>query len=646
MTGTHARYPQATVDRFVSLRVLGKTNEVACKEVGINKKTGEDWWQKHKRNSARMRGGDAMPDPKSRTQINKSAASRKAFVDFAYFRLKVFGFYTPPWQRVLAEEMREAVESSRREYLCVNVFPGAGKTTFYQHFIAWMIVRNRTKRFMWVSANEAQAVRRVNHIREALAATEPLEPNQDDLEQGRAVRPKHCIAALFGRFRPSGHHHVPWQAGEFTVSTVRPQGGEGPPSSGPTLLAFGRGSQLLGNRAEFVVGDDVWTQDADNSPETGRDLKGWWDRTLENRLQPSGVCCLVMQRMSGDDISHYVLGKQMPVLDPETGVETGWEPEYRHVVFPAHHDDLCDGTHPAGRPGWDPEKPKKGHCLTDPLALPPQDYVRKKGQPMFRVVYQQEDVDPAAQIIREVWLTGGKDEDGSYRGCLDYDRGLWEPPEGVPTSALASAMSIDVGHENYWGLYSACHDIRPDNDMEWVLCADHRRMPAGTEKGLLDWDFHRGVFVGLLDEWYERSKDAGVPFTHIIAEANAAQRHLFRQMNVVDKWQKARNCRILPHETTKVKNDKKLGVEAMLPMRYQLGAFRIPWRPGEAQTTMRTLYNEAKGYTGVKGHQDDVVMAQWMRCLNRRRIVKPLAAVPDGSRSDVPKWLQQYGRGA
>lgn len=628
---------------FIAKVQAGQSNAKTCAEMGINEKTGARWWSAHKRALIRSGVASANP-PKTLAQIRGHTTARKAYNDFVFFRLMCFGRKTTPAFAKIAREMCDAVESGRKEYVCTNLFPGAGKTLFYQDFVCWLIARNRTIRIMWGSASDDIATMRVREIKLELQRVEPGEGNSEDIASGRAVRPRYCMTDLFGRFRPSAHHGTAWTSGELTVSTPGEgrNTGEGPPTSGPTLVAVGPKSRQLGKRANIIIWDDLWTRDENDNPERGNVIKRFFEHTVTTRLQPNGVLALVMQRLGPADLSRYVLDKMVPVIDLETGEETGFEQEYRHIVYPAHHDELCDGRHPAGRPAWDPDNPVMGHCLTDPLALPPQDYVRAKTKPTWLVEYQQRDVDPSGAVFREVWLTGGKDEDGEeYRGCLDRTRALWELPDDLPKT-VASAMAVDVGQANYWGLVASCHAVGKDAEMEWVLAADHRKMPAGTAQGLLDWDFERDCFVGVMEDWYQMSKDLGVPFTHVVAETNAAQRHLFRQTHIIDRWQKSRSCRIISHETKNNKNDPKLGVESLLAIRFQLGAIRLPWLPGVTQNTMRTYYNEVVGYK-QGSPTNDVVMAQWMRTLNRRRVERALAPVPVPNTADIPAWVRKMG---
>jgi hypothetical protein len=634
-----SRYPQSVIDAYCADRLLGMTAPDAQAKYGISHNTGDNWWARFNRNGYARNGPDGMP-PRSPGQIRAHTAARKAFNDFAYFRLACFGATTTPAQAKTADELRDAIESGRREFVCLNVMPGFGKTLMLQHLLLWLIARNRSIRCMWGAASDEIAELRTRYIRAELMRTEPGEGNAEDIASGRAVKPKWCMAWLFGRFRPSSSHGLRWAAGELTVASARPDGkGEGPPPDGPTLLAVGPRTRQLGKRANFIVWDDVWTRDENENVERGNKIKRFYDHTATTRLQENGTMVLVMQRLGPGDLSRHVLDKRRPILDPE-GAEVGFESVYRHIVYPAHHDELCNGKHPPGMRPWDPDRPKVGECLTDPLALPPQDFVTVRATSVYLVEYQQRDVDPVGATFREIWLTGGTDEDRqTYRGCLDPARGLWELPDGVPTSTLASAVAIDVGHEGYWGLVASVHSTEKDSEMEWILAADHRRMPAGTDQGLLDYDWDRREFVGMLEDWWQMSKSVGVPFTHVVAEYNCAQRHLFQRTNVINRWQMTRNCRVVAHTTTKNKIDPKLGVEALLGIRLQLAAIRFPWRAGVTQNTMRALYNEILGYK--QGYPtDDVLMALWMRSLNRNRISRPLAAVDPRPVKTTPAWVQ------
>lgn len=634
------RYDDDTIKTYLLRRQMGEGNDRICDDMGINRKTGTRWQREHRHRLLGMVVG--QPAPKTPQQIAKHAVAGKAIKDFALFRLIVFGHKTDPWEADCAARLLRMVEGGHKEFAVINVAPGSGKTELMKAFVCWLIARDRTIRIIWGSAADRVASMRVNQIREVLAATAPIQPNAKDIRTGRAVKPRYCMAELFGKFRPAAHFGVKWRDDELTVAMPGIGGiDEGQPPAGPTLLAFGRQSKQLGPRAEFIVWDDLWSSELERSPKAGAVVKDFFDQTAENRLQPEGALAVVMQRLGANDISRHCLDKRRAVLDEE-GRRVGWEPLYQHIVYPAHHDDLCDGTHPPGVEPWDPKNPQRGRCITDPHAHPPHDLLAQmENDRFFQVTFQQKDVDPAAALIKEVWLTGGTDADGfTFPGCLDYDRGLWELPHGVPKGELASAVAIDVGQEGYWGLYASVSSTDPHSEKEWILAAEHRIMPAGTEAGLLDWDFDQKRFVGILDEWWQMSNAIGKPFTVVIAEMNAAQRHLFRKMNVLERWKQYRHVLLLLHNTASNKRDQKTGFEAIVPMRFQLGAVRIPWRPGETQAAMRDFYQEAKHYG--QNWTDDMLMAQWMRTLHRKKITRPVSSVPSVVDSDLPSWVQRY----
>lgn len=78
---------------------------------------------------------------------------------------------------------------------------------------------------------------------------------------------------------------------------------------------------------------------------------------------------LVGQRLSPLDLHRKRLDTRVELPSGEM------VPLYKHVVFPAHHDDLCDGEHRQ----WDPAGPSG--CLTDAWRLSEADWlkVRSKG---------------------------------------------------------------------------------------------------------------------------------------------------------------------------------------------------------------------------------------------------------------------------
>ena len=162
----------------------------------------------------------------------------------------------------------------------------------------------------------------------------------------------------------------------------------------------------------------------------------------------------------------------------------------------------------------------------------------------YAVQYQQQDVAVQDILVPEVWINGGKGEDGvDYPGCWDNHRGICDIPRGL-SQPWYSIVSADPSATNYWAIGWWLY--HPASEQRFLLDLHNERMDASD---LLDWNANDEVFYGLLEDWANRAKSLGAPLRHLIVEANACQRWLL-QYDHTKRWMRKHNILVIPHQTS------------------------------------------------------------------------------------------------
>ena len=231
--------------------------------------------------------------------------------------------------------------------------------------------------------------------------------------------PRRVLAKDFGRFKPGQIYgeETLWARDQFTVAQLEEVDLY---EKEPTIQAASRQSGFLGERVNLAWWDDLVHSSNARTIEQADELDLWFEDEAETRVEPGGVMCLVGQRLSARDLHRKRLDKMVPEPDGSS------HPLYRHIVYPAHHDDLCDGEHRA----WDGGYVPGSGCLTEPERLSLRDWTNVQSKANYRVVYQQEDADPADILVQSEWLEGGVDLDGfDAVGCYDAGAAVGAPSD-------------------------------------------------------------------------------------------------------------------------------------------------------------------------------------------------------------------------
>ena len=518
------------------------------------------------------------------------------------FVKRYMGLELMPWQQAGWEQMEVAWASRDREFLCENAPPGGGKSTKGVGFAAKLIVLDRSVRTLFISRASSLAERNTRRLRRLLERTAP------------AVGAASTLSADFGRFKPRYGGDV-WKAAEFVVEQM-----DGTPieEKEPTCSAFGFDSEWIGNRLDFVFGDDLDSTRSIRNMEIVEGNREIFDNELESRLEPGGLFMIAQQRLGAFDFSNHVLSKVLPPDDDDGESDDVGGKQYRHVIFKAHYEDRCRGVE-SHRPG---SPPYPEGCLLSPESLSYRDLRKAMNNPnRFKVVYQQEDPGVSEALVQAVWVDGGRGPDGvTHVGCWDKDRGAWELPDGLAGEKLG-IITVDPSPTRYWSVQAWCL-VAGEVDQHYLLDLHRERMEAPD---FLDWSHQLGGFTGIAEDWWHNFNRAGVQLTHVIVERNAAQRFML-QYEHFHRWQAARRLTVIAHDTHRNKTDPDYGIQMVAPL-WRDGQIRLPGKqnnPGRL-SSMR-LVDEVLRYPNSS--TDDCVLGHWFYVHNLPTVKPRLKPMP------------------
>ena len=655
--GTKRAVPPQDKAKFFALVAAGRTIKDACAETGVHYNTGSRWVKKarlleanrkeaaHKVSSGAGSGGrqsvahnnfmDAIDLPSAVPHDQLCDNAKRGLEDFDFFRTHYLGRVPSPWQVEAALTLVELLESEEKEFVVLNVPPGAGKSTLFHDVAVWAIVRNRRIRVMIGSVSQNMAKMYSRRIRETLERVMPIEPDPMMVAKGLAVNAEGCLTIDYGRFKPVDKGAL-WRSEEFVVEQLD---GNGLDNKEPTVRAYGIEAEFIGHRADLCLFDDVASPDNARESVARDKLLERWDNVAEARCDPGGLLAVVGQRLGSGDLYAHCLAKETYDIDDDinydgSDVETPEDVQagqpvrqkkYRHIIYKAYYEELDTGKESRSfkAPPY-PDGP-----LLDPKRLPWKDlsFIRYNKPDVFQVVYQQEDLDLDARLVDRTWITGGKGMDGvEYPGCVDNERQPGYIPEGL-SHPWISICAVDPSPTMFWAFVWIIY--QPETQIYHVV--DIERVKLSAEE-VLGFNTTTGEYSGLMHEWQERSYEMGYPISHWVVEINAAQRFLLAH-DFVRRWQAMNRVNVIPHTTSRNKVDEKLGVEALIPPVVRSGAIRFPSMRGNWKTL--AAQDELTKWSRDKKHGTDIVMALWMAILNLPNLTQAKAP----PRQWRPSWL-------
>lgn len=484
------------------------------------------------------------PKPIPYERLGKPA--QRAWNDFGYFRYRYFGRKSTPWQEEAAYKVVELMSTPRKEFGVLNCPPGSGKTSLFTHDIPlWLTVRNRGIAGLLGSATQSLAERYVDSLRRSLTNTFPVKADDDAKALGIAVDAQATLVGDYGAFKPD--RDTVWSREQFSVLQ---QGGIVLLGKEPTWSAYGMDTKHIGGRYMYVGWDDLIDARDIRTFEKIEDRARWWDTVAEKRLEPAGVLMLVGQRLGPDDDYRRNADKEEGdeyAHDHDGCCDAEPGRKYHHFIYKAHYDDRCEGHHTEDAPYY-PEG-----CLLDPRRVSWREQVAEQKQSIsnYETVYQQEDADPSVLLVPRLWITGGRDPDTQeiFVGCLDHERALGVVPRGL--GHTASVAMSDPSPTKYWAHQWWLYAMQTPEQYRYLIDVERKPMTAGE---FLDWNNARQKWSGLMEEWWQRSKDLGRPITHWIFEENSGNRFVL-QYEHTRRWCSARGVTILGHECVDTETD-------------------------------------------------------------------------------------------
>ena len=655
--GTKRAVPPQDKAKFFALITSGYTIKDAAAQTGVHENTGARWVKRakqlkaareeadHSANTGKGNGGrqernyqdlmDAVDLPSAIPYDMLCEEAKRGYDDFDFFRKRYLGRVPSPWQVEAAVTLVSLLESEDKEFVVLNVPPGAGKSTLFHDVAVWAIVRNRRVRVMIGSVSQNMAKMYSRRIRDTLQRVQPILPDPDMVKKGLAVDAEGCLSIDYGRFKPVDKGAL-WRADEFVVEQLD---GNGLDNKEPTVRAYGIEAEFIGHRADLCLFDDVASPDNARESVARDKLLERWDGVAEARCDPGGVLAVVGQRLGSGDLYAHCLAKETYDIDDDinydgSDVEDAEDIEknqpvrqkkYRHIIYKAYYEELDTGKESRSfkAPPY-PDGP-----LLDPKRLPWKDlsFIRYNKPDLFNVVYQQEDLDLDSRLVDRTWITGGRGMDGvEYPGCIDNDRQPGYIPEGLAHPWI-SIVAVDPSPTMFWAFVWII--FQPELNLYHVV--DLERVKLSAEE-VLGFNTSTGEYSGLMEQWQERSFDMGYPISHWVVEINAAQRFLL-QHDFVRKWQAINRVNVIPHTTSRNKVDENLGVEALLPPVIRSGAIRFPTMRGNWKTL--AAQDELTKWTRDKKNGTDIVMALWMAILNLPNLTQSKAP----PRQWRPSWM-------
>jgi hypothetical protein len=628
---------------YIKLLVEGWTQKEASQQCGFSERTGKTIKKEYVDKIGPLPKIQLaptsleIPGPKQYYELDQEP--QKCLDDFGRFRARYFGRRSSPWQEDAAEVCRKKLSTPYKEYGVVNCPPGSGKSTLFTHDIpAWLTARDRAIRGLIGSSNQVMANQYCYRLRMSLERKIPMQAKSDELAGNLSFDAVSTLAADYGRFRPL-ESTVPWARTAFIVEQYFATSTD---EKEATWSAFGRDAEFLGTRINIAVWDDLVTRAALKTLERIEGDRLWWMDQAESRIEPGGLLILQGQRLHPEDLYRFCLNMDMPIDEfGEEVHEDAIPKKYFHVVYRAHYDEKCEDDHSRGAKPYDPKDPEESGCLLDPVRLPWRELKTIMAQPLsnFEVVYQQQDVDPEDVLVPQIWLDGGFDPDTkeTLLGCFAED---WAPltiPKDLNGEVL-SVVSVDPSPTKFWSIQWWLYVQPPQAEplMGFRYLMDIERKPMSSEE-LLDWNVGLGTWTGLLEDWFQRSKEMGQRISTVIIEQNAAQRFLFKY-SWFKRWMSIRGVDVRPHNTTTNKLDPEFGVWT-IRNHYRYGRVVLPGTP-EGKRLVAPLTYELTRYTRYEGFStDDCVMANWFFEYQLQYLKPGEIEIPD-LYNDIPSWIK------
>lgn len=552
-------------------------------------------------------------DDETHPEQSRYIRAKRGWEDFAFFQRTYLGRIAIPWQVEAAQQIVQMIESEEEEWAVINCPPGSGKSTTFTHDIpCWLTVRDRAITGLIGTAVQTNGKLYIQNLKETFERTLPMKAHKVRARLGLEVDAEATLAEDYGRFRPETGGI--WAADRFVVSQMD---GQATNQKEPTWSCYGRQGGVLGMRYQFVIWDDLVDPARLGNQQLIDEDQEWYSDIAESRLEPGGTFILQGQRLGPNDLYGYALAmKGLPEeidAEAEYDEDFGTVPKYHHLVYKAHYEELCENNHKVSSPAYG----EPGGCLLFPrrLSWKRLSPIMVERQNRFRVVYQQEEVDPETVLVQKDWISGA----GGNVGCWDKDRDHLQVPAGVDLKRCISVVAVDPSPTQYWGIgWWLIDPLGLAGPTRFLIDLERRGMGANK---FLDYIVATQEYTGLAELWQQRSYELGIPITHWIVEKNGAQQFML-QTDMINNWQRQHGVKIIPHTTTAInKNSEELGIQALIPGIYERGLVRLP---GKGSSVGRAVSLKLVEEVTQHPHSrtTDCLMEQWFLEIHLPELLK------------------------
>jgi len=388
-----------------------------------------------------------------------------------------------------------------------------------------------------------------------------------------------------------------------------------------TLMYFGYGASIIGQRFDIGIVDDIVTPEIGQSPTMTRKQINWFQTTFETgpyaedtlgykEKYPEGNQILnFATRMSNQDLTKHLESR----VTEQEAIDNPFIKQFHTIVVDLIKDEETQETISKRWP-WKKAMAKKAEIGTE----------------SFNMRYRNKISNDETAIFKKVWIAGGDYQGVTYKGC--YDKKL------TFGSVVSPGDVVTIGYDPQSG-----SKTRYSKEAAIVVLANK---PGEWRPKLVDY------FAGqipILEEYNENSqfkiivrfaKEARIlnrSFVPVvILEGNHIQQGL-RQLILDEAQRQQIDLRVIVTNTGADRHDPETGVEACA-IDFENGWIRLPAMNESDLRKLKQFENAMIEY-GSSGFID-IPIAYWkarMHLYSQRILPEPRDTIIDSS---MPTWMK------
>jgi hypothetical protein len=521
--------------------------------------------------AAILAGDPALARLLEKRLLARAAAARRDIKVFAEFVVREFRTKRPVR---LAPHQKVGLDFIMGHARSVNMWPrGHSKSWSVVALTLFLMGQDPNARGAILSATQQQAATTLRVVADYIELSDAL----------------HLV---FPHLRKSARKHDVWNATTLTIE--RPPG-----TRDPSLVALGLDGAVLGRRLNWLVIDDLLTDENTATPEQRKKVIEFVDGSVLGTLDyfdRGSRVVMVNTPFHPEDILHYASETmgwatlQMEV-DGDVLVRDDRDPMVRLFEGDEWDHELL---RPSAR--WRESEPLLRLAPHDPdpqelLPLWPEEFPRKRIDQIQRSMlphlflrnYKMQARDPANAWCKREWI-----DECKRRARLAGVFGLIDRYVPGPNELVFTGVDLGIllGEHNDDTAY-----------FTYVV------LPSGVRR-ILDIDFGKFDSVEKITKIQQKVRDYGSCV--VVVESNAGQ-----QLLVDFALDKQADLPVMPYQTTAMKAHAELGLPGLFLEIYN-GAWLIPQaEDGSCDARVERWVGECVNYVPDK-HTGDVLMASWL----------------------------------